>query len=54
MGQALEQAAQGRGGGTIPEGIQEMCGTEGHGLVRTIGDGWMAELGDPVVLFQPW
>ena len=27
---------------------------EGHGLVRTIGDGWMVGLGDPVGLFQPW
>ena len=26
----------------------------GHGLVRTIGDGWMFGLGDPVGLFQPW
>jgi len=34
-----------------------VCGekqTEGHGLVRTIGDGWMVGLGDPVGLFQPW
>ena len=27
---------------------------EGHGLLRTIGDGWMVGLGDPVGLFQPW
>ena len=27
---------------------------EGHGLVRTIGDGWMVGLGDLVDLFQPW
>ena len=27
---------------------------EGHGLVRSIGDGWMVGLGDPVGLFQPW
>ena len=27
---------------------------EGHGLVRTIGDGWMVGLRDPVGLFQPW
>ena len=27
---------------------------EGHDLVRTIGDGWMVGLGDPVGLFQPW
>jgi len=30
------------------------CCVEGHGLVRTIGDGWMVGLGDPVGLFQPW
>jgi len=24
------------------------------GLMRTIGDGWMVGLGDPVGLFQPW
>jgi len=29
------------------------CCVEGHGLVRTIGDGWMVGLGDPVGLFQP-
>ena len=27
---------------------------EGRGLVRTVGDGWMFGLGDPVGLFQPW
>ena len=27
---------------------------EGHGLVRTIGDGRMVGLDDPVGLFQPW
>ena len=27
---------------------------EGCGLMRTIGDGWMVGLGDPVGLFQPW
>ena len=30
------------------------CCVEGHGLLRTIGDGWMVGLGDPVGLFQPW
>jgi len=30
------------------------CCAEGHGLVRTIGDGWMVGLGDPEGLFQPW
>ena len=54
-GQALEWAAQ-RGGGVTGSGsVQEMfgCCVEGHGLVRTIGDGWMVGLGDPVGLFQP-
>ena len=34
-GEALEQAAQGGSGVTIPGGVQEMCrcGTEGCGLV---------------------
>jgi len=55
-GQALEWAAQRGGGVTDPGGVQ---GTferyaEGHGLMRTIGDGWMVGLGDPVGLFQPW
>jgi len=27
---------------------------EGNVLMRTIGDGWMVGLGDPVGLFQPW
>jgi len=30
------------------------CCVEGHGLLRTFGDGWMVGLGDPVGLFQPW
>ena len=30
------------------------CCVEGHGLVRTIGDGWMVGLDHPVGLFQPW
>jgi len=30
------------------------CCVEGHGLVRTVGDGRMIGLGDPVGLFQPW
>ena len=55
-GQALEWAAQGGGGVTDPGGVQGTFGrcVEGHGLVRTIGDGWMVGLGDPVGLFQPW
>jgi len=53
---ALEWAAQGGGGVTNPGGVQGTFGrcVEGHGLVRTIGDGWMVGLGDPVGLFQPW
>jgi len=41
---------------SYPGGVQGMFGrcVEGHGLVRTIGDGWMVGLGDPVGLFQPW
>jgi len=37
-GEALEQVAQGGGGGTIPGGAQEMqrCGTERHGLVGMV------------------
>ena len=27
---------------------------EGHGLVRTTGEGRMVGLGDPEGLFQPW
>ena len=39
-----------------PGGVQGMLGhcVEGHGLMRTIGDGWMVGLGDPAGLFQPW
>jgi len=46
----------GGGGVTDPGGVQETFGhcVEGHGLVRTIGDGWMVRLGDPVSLSQPW
>jgi len=52
----LEWAAQGGGAVTDPGGVQgpvRRC-VEGHGLMRTIGDGWMVGLGDPVGLFQPW
>ena len=54
-GQALEWAAQRGGGVTNPGGVQGMLGrcVEGHGLMRTIGGGWMVGLGDPVGLFQP-
>ena len=52
----LEWAAQGGGGVTDPGGVQEACRccTEGHGLVRTIGDGRMVGLDDLGGLFQPW
>jgi len=48
-------AAQGGGGVTDPGGVQGTFGrcVEGHGLVRTIGDGRMVGLRDPVGLFQP-
>jgi len=55
-GQALEWAAQRGDGVTDPAGVQGMfrrC-VEGHGLVRTIGDGGIVGLGDPMGLFQPW
>ena len=57
-GQALEWAAQGGDGIIDPGGVQRTFGhfVEGHGLVRTmrtIGDGWMVGLGDPVSLFWP-
>jgi len=49
--QALEQAAQ--GGGGVSGGVQGMCrcGSEGHGLVGSIGGGWMVELHDLRGLF---
>ena len=51
----LEWAAQGGGGVTNPGGIQGTFEhfSEGHDLMRTIGDRWMVGLGDPVGLFQP-
>ena len=47
---------QGGSGDTDLGGAQETFGrcVEGHGLMRTTGDGWMVGLGDPVGLFQPW
>ena len=49
-------AVQGGGGVTDPGGVQGTFGrcVEGNGLVRTIVDGLMVGLGDPVGLFQPW
>ena len=48
-------AARRGGGVTNPGGVQRAfgCCVEGHSLVRTIGDGWMVGLDDPVGLFQP-
>ena len=53
-GQALEWAAQRGGGVTDPGGVQGTFGgcVEGHGLARTIGDGRVVGLDDPVGLFQ--
>ena len=53
--QALEWAAQGGGGITDPGGVQRTfgCCVERHGLERTIGDGLMVGLDEPVGLFQP-
>ena len=53
--QALEWAAQRVGGVTDSGGVQRAfgCCVEGHGLVRTIGEGQMVGLDDPVGLFQP-
>ena len=45
---------QGGGGVTDPGGVQRAfgCCVEGHGLARTIGEGRMVGLDDPVGLFQ--
>ena len=37
-----------------PSLVKRNTWNEGCGLMRTIGDGWMVGLGDPVGLFQPW
>ena len=44
----MEQAAQGGGGVTDPGGVQETCscGTEGYGLVSSIGGRWVVGLDD--------
>ena len=54
-GQALEWAAQRGGGVTESGGVQRVfgCCVEGHGLARTIGEGRMVGLDDPVGPFQP-
>jgi len=38
VGQALEQAAQGSGGVTVPGGVKKMCrcSTSGHGLAGMV------------------
>ena len=53
-GQALEWAAQGGAGVTIPSGVQEKfrCCTKGHGSVGNIGRSWVAGLNDLGGLFQ--
>ena len=55
-GQGLEWAAQGGSGVTNLGGVQGTFGrcVEGHGLMRSIGDGWMVGLGDPVGILKPW
>ena len=55
MSQALEWAAQKGGGVTEPGVVRRAfgCYVEGHGLARTIGEGRMVGLDDPVGLFQP-
>jgi len=52
---ALEQAAHSGGGAIDSGGVQRAlgCCVEGHGLARTIGEGLMVGLDDPVGLFQP-
>jgi len=54
--QALEWAAWGGGGVTVPGGVQEpfRCCTEGRSLVGNIGNRWMVGLDDLRGLFQPW
>jgi len=55
-GQTLEWAVQRSGGVTEPGGVETAfgCCVEGHGLARTIGEGGMVGLDDPVGLFQPY
>lgn len=33
--------------------VVKRCCVEGRGLMRTVADGWMGGLDDPVDLFQP-
>jgi len=50
-----ERCHQRGGGVTDPGGVEGVfgCCVEGHGLARTIGEGRMVGLDDPVGLFQP-
>ena len=51
---ALEWAAQGGGGVTVPGSAQETfrC-TEGRGLVGNVGDRWMVRQDDIGGIYQP-
>jgi len=53
---ALEWAAQGGGGVTIPAGVQKMfrCCIEGHDFLGNIDGRWTVELDDLGGLFQLW
>jgi len=55
-GQALERAAQGGDGVTMPGRAQETCrcGTEGCGLGGNVGSRWLVGLDDLRGLFQPY
>jgi len=55
-GQALEQAAQGGGGVTIPGSVQETCscGTLGHGLVGMVVLGWQLDLMSLEIFSNLW
>ena len=63
-GQALDQAAQGSGGVTIPGGVQKPsgCGPLGHGLTGMAVLGWwwdlmilevFSNLNNPMILGDP-
>jgi len=55
-GQALDQAAQGSGGVTIPGGVQKTCrrGTSGHGLAGVVVLGRWLDLMILEVCFRTW
>ena len=54
--QVMDQAAQGGGRVTVPEGVRETfrCCTKGHGLVGNIGDRWTVGLDDFRGHLQAW